>query len=112
MAVETLLDGQAEALTQKAIDKALDGDMTAMRLCLDRVCPPRKEHRLNLTLPDINGAGDVAGAIAAVVAAVGHGEITPGEGQAFTSVIETHRRAIETGDLELRIAALEKEQPK
>ncbi len=112
VAVENLLDGDAEALTRKAIKLALAGDMTAMRLCLDRVCPPRKERRLDLALPDINGAGDVVGAIAAVVAAVGQGEIAPGEGQALTAMIEAHRRAIETEDLERRIAALEKEQPR
>jgi hypothetical protein len=35
VAAEALLDGQAEALTQKAVDAALEGDTTALRLCLD-----------------------------------------------------------------------------
>ena len=43
LALETLLDGQAAALTQKAIDLALSGDMAALRLCLDRILPPRKD---------------------------------------------------------------------
>jgi hypothetical protein len=30
------LDGQAKALTQKAIELALSGDMMALRICLDR----------------------------------------------------------------------------
>ncbi len=34
LAAEALLDGEAEALTRKAIDMALGGDATAMRLCL------------------------------------------------------------------------------
>jgi len=33
-AAELLLDGEAEALTRKAVALALDGDPTAMRLCL------------------------------------------------------------------------------
>ena len=37
VALETLLDGQAQALTQKAIDLALAGDITALRLRLDRI---------------------------------------------------------------------------
>jgi hypothetical protein len=41
IALETLLDGQATALTQKAIDVALTGDIPALRLCLDRILPPR-----------------------------------------------------------------------
>jgi hypothetical protein len=43
VALETLLDGQAQALTQKAIDLALAGDITALRLCLDRILPVRKD---------------------------------------------------------------------
>jgi hypothetical protein len=42
LAVEALLDGEAEALTRKAIERALEGDTTALRLCLDRLLPPRK----------------------------------------------------------------------
>jgi hypothetical protein len=37
---EALLDGEAEALTRKAIEKALEGDGMALRLCLERVLPP------------------------------------------------------------------------
>ena len=43
LALETLLDGQATALTQKAIDLALIGDMAALRICMDRILPPRKD---------------------------------------------------------------------
>ena len=39
-AVEALLDGEAEALTRKAIERALEGDTTALCLCLDRLLPP------------------------------------------------------------------------
>ena len=53
LALEVLLDGQAQALTQKAIDLALTGDIPALRLCLDRILPPRK-HRLVSLLTDIN----------------------------------------------------------
>ena len=42
LALEALLDGQASALTQKAINLTLAGDMAALRLCLDRILPPRK----------------------------------------------------------------------
>ncbi|MEM1152189.1 MAG: DUF5681 domain-containing protein [Pseudomonadota bacterium] len=41
-AVEALMEGEADAITRKAIDAALAGDMTAIKLCLDRIAPPRK----------------------------------------------------------------------
>ena len=56
LALEALLDGQAQALTQKAIDFALSGDMPALRLCLDRILPPRKDRPVSFTLPEINSA--------------------------------------------------------
>jgi len=37
MAVEALLDGEAKAIARKAVEKALEGDMAALRLCLERV---------------------------------------------------------------------------
>lgn len=43
IAIESLLEGQAEALTQTAIAKALDGDSIALRLCMDRIAPPMKD---------------------------------------------------------------------
>jgi Family of unknown function (DUF5681) len=39
LAIEALLDGEAEALTRKAIELAKAGDMAALRLCLDRIVP-------------------------------------------------------------------------
>ena len=44
LACESLLEGQAEALTQKAVDIALAGDTVALKLCIDRIFSPRK-HR-------------------------------------------------------------------
>ena len=45
---ELLLDGQTEALTKMAIELALDGNPTALKLCLDRIVPPRRERPVNL----------------------------------------------------------------
>jgi hypothetical protein len=53
---EALLDGEAEALTRKAMQLALAGDITALRLCLDRIRPPRKDRPLSLMRPIANAA--------------------------------------------------------
>jgi Family of unknown function (DUF5681) len=53
LALESLLDGQAQALTQKAIDLALTGDLTALRICLDRILPPRKDRPVTFDFPVI-----------------------------------------------------------
>ncbi|WP_299860275.1 DUF5681 domain-containing protein [uncultured Roseobacter sp.] len=39
-AVQQLIDQDAEAITRKAVEMALAGDATAMRLCIERIPPP------------------------------------------------------------------------
>lgn len=69
-----LLDGQAEALTQKAIETALAGDTTALHLCLDRIAPPRKDAPVSFTLPPMTTAKDAATAAGAILDAVALGD--------------------------------------
>src|SRR5215470_2603567 len=78
-AAELLLDGEAEALTRKAIDLALEGDPSALRLCIARIIPPRRGRPVNFGLPAVRGAADLAAAMAAITTAAGQGAITPGE---------------------------------
>jgi hypothetical protein len=40
LALEALFDGEAEALTRKAIELAKTGDIPALRICLDRLHQP------------------------------------------------------------------------
>jgi hypothetical protein len=73
LAAETLLDGEAEALTRKAVEMALSGDTTAMRLCLERIAPPRKDRPVTFALPKLETAADAITACAALVEAVASG---------------------------------------
>jgi hypothetical protein len=107
VAIEALFDGEAVAITRKAIEQALGGDSVALRLCLERICPPRKERPVSLALPRLETAADGPKAIGAIVRAVSEGEITPGEAHALSGLVETFRRTLETEDLESRLAALE-----
>lgn len=58
LAAETLLEGEAEALSRKAIELALAGDVSALRLCLDRIVPPRKDRPVCFQLPKMIGSKD------------------------------------------------------
>lgn len=106
-AVEALLEGEHEALTRKAIDKALEGDGMALRLCLDRIAPPRKDAPITFDLPPIKTAEDAISASSALLGAVAQGEVTPDEAGRVMSLLSGHRQLVETADLEARIAALE-----
>lgn len=107
MAAEALLDGEADALTRKAIEMALDGDTVAMRLCLERLVPPRKDRPLLFDLPPIASPQDHPAVLIAVIEAMAGGDLTPAEATAFSAIMEQHRRAVETSDIVKRLEALE-----
>jgi hypothetical protein len=107
MASEALLEGEAEALTRKAIDAALAGDPWALRLCLERILPASRARPVTLDLSSGQGAEGVAAAMDETVRAMGAGEITPEEAMTVSGVLEAQRRTVETVDLDRRIATLE-----
>ena len=106
-AFQELLDGEGKAITRKAVELAKKGDIQALRLCLDRILPARKDRPISLTLPEVRSAKEVPVAIGAVLASVADGQLTPSEGQALASMLETQKRAIETAELEQRVEAVE-----
>ena len=107
IAIESLLEGQAEALTQTAISKALDGDSMALRLCMDRIAPLPKDTTISFPLPRMENANDASKAAGSVLKAVSIGEITPIEGSRVMGLIDSFRRTLELTVIEHRIQALE-----
>ena len=106
-AIEELLEGEHEALTRKAIDAALGGDVTALRLCLDRIAPPRKDSPIAFALPPIRSAADTVAASSSLLDAVAIGDVTPDEAGRVMALLTAHKALVEAGDLEARISALE-----
>ena len=107
LAIEALLDGEAEELTRKVIEKAREGDMTALKLCLDRLAPVRKGRPIEIDLPKVTNASDLAKAGAQVTQQLAEGIISPEEAQAVMGTLDSALRLFEAGELEARIAALE-----
>ena len=106
LACQALLEGESEAITRKAVELAKKGDIQALRLCLDRILPARKDRPISLSLPEVRSAKEVPAAIGAVLSSVADGQLTPSEGQALASMLETQKRAIETAELEQRVSPL------
>jgi hypothetical protein len=105
---ELLLEGEAEALARKAVELALGSSEAALRLCLDRLIAPRRERAVPLRgLPPIAAAGDMAAAMAVIIAAAGRGDITPGEAWALAQTIDTFVRMLEASEFERRLQLLE-----
>ena len=104
---ETLLDGEAVELVKKCVEMAIDGDSAAMRICMDRLVPPRKSRPINIDLPAVDTCAGISQAQSVVVQVVADGEITPDEGQVLSSILEARRKSIETADHEARLNKLE-----
>jgi hypothetical protein len=43
LAAEAILNGEAESLTRKAVELALEGDSVALKICIERLVPARKD---------------------------------------------------------------------
>jgi hypothetical protein len=111
LAIEALLEGEADALTRKAIEMAKGGDMQALRLCMDRLAPPRKDRSVTFELPPIDTLEDLPNATRALMAAVATGELTPSEAAELGKLVDAHVKAIEVTDLSRRLDALEGAKP-
>ena len=104
--VEQLAEGQAEDLVQKALELAQAGDVSCLRMMLDRLWPARKG-QVNIDLPPIKTSHDLLGAMASVWTAIGDGRLTPDEASAVSLVVERSIQVIELQEVLKRIDALE-----
>jgi hypothetical protein len=109
--IEKLLDDDAKSITEKAIELAKAGDSTALRLCLDRIAPPRKDRHIAFNLPKLEKPEHAVLAAASIVAAVANAELTPSEAAEMMKLVEGYTRILEAEDHEQRLRALEG-QPK
>ena len=105
--MEALLEGEAETITRKAIELAKAGDGAMLRLCMDRLCPPRKDRYVTFELPKLNRAADAVQASAAIVEAVAAGDLTPSEAGELSKMVDAYTRALQAADFEERLAKLE-----
>lgn len=109
LAAEALLDGQAQQLTQKAVELALAGDLTALRICMDRILPPMRERALQVTIPKPTPS-TMADTMASLLEAVTAGEISPGEAERVGRLVTVYVQALEVTEFEARLAKLEEAQ--
>jgi len=106
---ENLLDGQAEAIIRKLLDKALEGDSAAMRLALERMLPPKRYRAVNIEFEgEINTPADAVRASSAVLSACANGDMSSEEAAQMMGLITTHVKLVEVADVTARVTALEK----
>jgi hypothetical protein len=104
---EEMFQREAEAIIRMAIDKAKDGDITAIRLCLERVFPRLRDRATVFDLPPIDGAPDALAALTTIVEGVRGGDLTAAEGSDLSKLVDHYLRALEAKDFEQRLHELQ-----
>jgi Family of unknown function (DUF5681) len=103
--VRELLAAHEEALVMKAVALARAGDTTALKLCLDRMCPPLKAQDVTVEIDGL--AGSIVEQGAKVLMAMAAGDIAPQHAALMQQALAAQARIIETQELNDRVARLE-----
>ena len=104
-ALREMLEPHAPELFGIVVSKAKEGDMTAMRLCLERLAPPIKARDEPVSMSQLDGS--LADNARVVVRAMGAGDISPDQAAAVLAAFASQVRVVEATELEQRIAVLE-----
>jgi|APCry1669188970_1035186.scaffolds.fasta_scaffold67523_2 Family of unknown function (DUF5681) len=107
LAALLLLDDECERLTRVAINLALGGDLLALRMCLDRLIPIRKDHPIGVALPKIATLQDLPGFTASLLGAVSDGLIGCSEAEKLSKIASIHKEVMVAVGFEQRLIDLE-----
>ena len=105
--VEMMMAGDVEEITQKVISAAKNGDLTAARIVLDRISPPRKDNPIAIDLPKLQTASDAVQAMGTIMTSVSEGEISPSEAATLTELVSCFTKTLELREFEERLNKLE-----
>jgi hypothetical protein len=98
LAAQVLLDGEAQALTRLCVDRAFEGDPVTLKLCMERILPPRKELPVEFTLPPLQSGSDLTAAMAAILKAAAEGRITVGQAVEFGRLLQLYGQTASASD--------------
>jgi len=95
------LDQHANAIVEKLVECAMAGDLTALRICVERIIPRAKpENGINFELPDgrIDSGDNMLAITNNITKAVSAGEMTIDEASKFTDFLRRQRRTIDEAE--------------
>jgi hypothetical protein len=105
---ESLLEGDAAALVSKLIEVAKSGNVGALRLCIDRICPPQRDRTVAIELPPMTTAADAVAGMGVILQAIGEGDLGAREAGELANVVTGFSQTIATTQLEKRLDQIEK----
>lgn len=104
-AIRAQLTEAWEEIKLVLLAKAKDGDMAAIRIVAERVCPPMKA--IEAATPIQFPAGSLTERAHAVLDGLAAGALNPGQAAQLMQALGSLAKLMETDELERRIEALE-----
>jgi hypothetical protein len=110
---EAISPDHAAAIIRRLARKALEGDVAAARLVLERTCgrsaeAPAESKAAGVEFPRLRTAADCSLAIERIADGIAKGTVDLAVAKALIDAIQVRIKTIETQDLEQRLAELEK----
>ncbi|HEY9146832.1 MAG TPA: DUF5681 domain-containing protein [Thiobacillus sp.] len=105
--IRQMLQPHETELVEAAVFFGVNGDTTALRLCLERLAPPPRPQSDPVVIPGLAEAATLTDKAKAVVDAVGNGLVSPDVAERLLGALAHYAKAIEVDELTRRVAALE-----
>lgn len=105
--LEAMLYDAAPDLMQALIQRAKDGDVRALSLCMDRIYPVIRDRRLRLKIGEIRTPKDLCTALDSLIQSMADGDIAPSEALTVTGTLKAMAEAFHAGDIAERLDAIE-----
>ena len=105
--LENMFDRDATVIIDQLIMAAKEGDVAAMRMCVDRIFPRPRGRPVAFDLPSMTTAADAVTAMGGIMHAIGDGELSAEEGAELSKVVAGFSQTFATADLEQRMREIE-----
>ena len=104
-----LLKDEERALTRRAIESAMNGNVQMLQFCLSRLLPPPpKDEVIKLEgLPPCDDLKSARKLSSYVMEKLAEGVITPTQANVISGIVERHVRCLQSVDLEQRLMVIE-----
>jgi hypothetical protein len=106
--LDKMMQHDAKDIGKVAIERAKGGDMTAIKILLDRLSPVPRGRFLRFQAPKIENPADLAAFTASVLQALANGELTAAEASDITSVVAVFLQALQTAGLRVDVSELKR----
>jgi len=99
------LEPHAENLINKAVELALEGDVNALKLCVDRLLPRITSQPVEFDMSefDIENIDNLSVIGKKIISAIYIGSISPEEGQRLMNILDNQRKLIEHVDMSRKL---------